>query len=76
METAMKNTVLQTEPSPPGIMLNAVGRIWKTSPSPAAGSNPIANTAGKIASPAIIATIVSRPISWRTLLGRLVPFLT
>ena len=63
IDTAMKKKELQTEPSPPGIILNAVGRIWNTRPSPAAGSKPMANTAGKIASPAIIATMVSSPIS-------------
>ena len=42
-----------------GIWPNASGRVWKIRPGPAPGSRPLANTIGKIASPANKATAVS-----------------
>src|SRR5690606_12418067 len=37
--------------TPPGICPNASGSDWNTRPGPEAGSNPFANTIGKITSP-------------------------
>ena len=48
---------------PPGKLLKVAGRTLKIRLGPAAGSNPMANTAGKIASPARIATPVSSTIT-------------
>ena len=45
---------------PPGILINTLGSVWNISPGPACGLRPVANTAVKIAIPAIKAIIVSR----------------
>ena len=46
--------------APPGICPNAMGRVMKISPGPPSGSRPKANTIGKMAIPARMATRVSR----------------
>ena len=53
-----KNRVPQRRP--PAIWLKIFGRVTKTSPGPSPGSTPKAKQAGKITSPAISATTVSR----------------
>ncbi len=44
---------------PPGKSPKAIGSTWNTSPAPAPGSKPCANTKGKMAKPASKATKVS-----------------
>ena len=49
--------------NPPGICVNSFGKTTNTSEGPAEGLSPIANSAGKIINPAIIAiTVSNRPI--------------
>ena len=63
IDSIRKNNPAQIHPVPPGKRLNVAGRMLKIRLGPTPGSNPIANTAGKIARPARIAASVSRTIT-------------
>ena len=56
--TSKKNNAPKTNPT--GIESNTAGNVMKINPGPAVGSNPNANTAGKIANPANKAASVSK----------------
>ncbi len=57
--SSRKNNAPNT--APPGMLTKAVGRVLKIRPGPSAGSRPLANTIGKIISPASSAISVSAP---------------
>jgi len=54
---------------PKGICAKTAGKVIKTSPGPAPGWNPKAKTAGKMAKPAMSATMVSNPTTHAVLDG-------
>ena len=55
-----------------GIPLKMLGRVMKTSEGPDVGSIPTLKTAGKITTPASMATSVSRIVTFRAVWRRLV----
>ncbi len=57
--------------SPQGMSMKASGSVTNSSPGPALGSRPLANTTGKIAMPAPSAITVSRITTVRAVLIRL-----
>ena len=75
MKSMRKNSPFQSVLSSPGIRLKAAGRISKVRLGPRPGSNPMAKTAGKIASPAISAAVVSRAMTMKEDLTMLSSFL-
>ena len=70
MSTRKKNRLAKNIP-PAGRARNTFGRVLNSSPSSMAGSSPKANTAGKMAKPAIRAITVSRPATMRAERSRL-----
>ena len=66
-KTSAKNNIANNLPA--GKLSNTEGNVWKIKPGPAAGSNPTANTAGRIARPARRAIKVSSPAITKEFFG-------
>ena len=72
VETAANSTSTKnTTPKifPPAISSNTAGSVWNIRLGPLSGENPNANTAGRMANPAIMATMVSKNAMLAALLG-------
>ena len=55
--------------APAGMLPKAIGNVTNIRPGPSPGARPLANTSGKITSPAIRATSVSAPAMTTAVLG-------